>query len=128
MIILTYFPPQNITQILVPKSGAQSVTEALQQSQKQGQLLIDVLKFCQEYPEISSGSGTKSITALHQMIFNTDLSSGLTIKMSHGSGDQHRISHDELVNITNVTFNAGLLIEVFDTALFQINTKNSLIF
>ena len=62
------------------------------------------------------------------MIFNTDLSSGLTIKMSHGSGDQHRISHDELVNITNVTFNAGLLIEVFDTALFQINTKNSLIF
>ena len=112
----------------MPKSGAQSVTEALQQSQKQGQLLVDVLKFCQEYPEISSGSGTKSITALHQMIFNTDLSSGLTIKMSHGSGDQHRISHDELVNITNVTFNAGLLIEVFDTALFQINTKNSLIF
>ena len=101
--------PQNITQILVPKSGAQSVTEALQQSQKQGQLLIDVLKFCQEYPEISSGSGTKSITALHQMIFNTDLSSGLTIKMSHGSGDQHRISRDELVKTLNVISSAGLI-------------------
>ena len=52
------------------------------------------------------------------MIFNTDLSSGLTIKMSHGSGDQHRISRDELVKIFNFTSSAGS----------QINTKNSLIF
>ena len=36
------------------------------------------------------------ITALQQTIFNTDLSSGLNVKLSHKSGDQHRISRDKL--------------------------------
>lgn len=84
-------------QVLVPKSGAKTVQSALQMSAKKGQLLVDVLKFCSEYPEENSGFREKQITALSQSIFNNQLSSGLAVKVSHQSGSQQfRISRDEL--------------------------------
>ena len=82
-----------LSQILVPKSGAKSLTQALKASKKQGQLLIDVLKFCSEYPEEKSN---KYIKALQQSVYNNELSQGHTVKVAYGQGDQHRISRDEI--------------------------------
>ena len=83
-----------LSQIVVPKSGANTLKEALKASQKQGQLLVDVLKFCSEYPEDESGQ--KYIKALRQSIYNTESSQGQIVKVAYGQGDQHRISRDEI--------------------------------
>lgn len=84
-------------QIMVPKSGAKNIPDALDQSQKSGQLLVDVLKFCSEYPEENKYKHEKSIKALQQSIYNAQMSQGFSTKITHKSGgSQHRISHDEL--------------------------------
>ena len=51
----------DVSQIIVPKSGVTSIPEVLEKSQKEGQLIVDVLKFCREYPEIKS-SGSRMIS------------------------------------------------------------------
>ena len=88
-----------LNQILVPKSGLSSVKQALEQSQKSGQLLVDVHKFCSEYPEEQAQKykSSRMITALQLNVYNTDLSSGLKVKVSYKSGGgQHQVSQDEL--------------------------------
>ena len=70
----------DLNQILVPKSGLSNLKHALNQTQKSGQLLIDVLKFCSEYPEDNKYTkkvDSRLITAFQQTVHNTDLSSGL---------------------------------------------------
>ena len=85
-----------LNQVLVPKSGVSTVKKALDQSKKSGQFLVDVLKFCSEYPA-EHKKETRLITALQQTVWNTDLSQGLNIKVSYQSGgEQHRISRDEI--------------------------------
>jgi len=88
-----------LNQILVPKSGLSSVKQALEQSQKSGQLLVDVHKFCSEYPEEQAKKykSSRMITALQLNVYNTDLSSGLKVKVSYRSGGgQHQVSQDEI--------------------------------
>lgn len=87
----------NQRQIMVPKSGAKNIPDALDQSHQSGQLLVDVLKFCSEYPEENKYKHQKSIKALEQSIYNTEMSQGLDVKITHKSGgSQHKISHDEV--------------------------------
>ena len=71
-----------LNQILVPKSGVSTVKKVLDQSKKSGQFLVDVLKFCSEYPA-EHKKETRLITALQQSVWNTDLSGGLNIKVSY---------------------------------------------
>ena len=86
----------SLNQILVPKSGVSTVKKALDHSKKSGQFLVDVLKFCSEYPA-EHKKETRLITALQQTVWNTDLSQGLNVKVSYQSGgEQHRISRDEI--------------------------------
>jgi hypothetical protein len=87
-----------LSQILVPRSGAKTIRQALDQSQKKGQLIVDVLKFCSEYPEDMTKTHERKIVALQQSIYNSDLSSGHSVRLSHKSrtGDQHKVSRDEL--------------------------------
>ena len=90
----------SLSQILVPKSGSSHVKKALQDSKKTGQLLVDVLKFCSEYPEdhgtLAKSQKILNIASLQQVVFNKDLSAGLHVKVLHQSGDQRKISRDEL--------------------------------
>ena len=86
-----------LSQIVVPKSGANSLKEALKASKKQGQLLVDVLKFCSEYPDDEKSGTNKYIRALRQSIYNTESSHGQSaVKIAYGQGDQHRLSRDEI--------------------------------
>ena len=88
----------NLTQILVPRSGETSLPKALEQSQKSGQLLVELLKFCSEYPVQKSPVAQGSIKAAYeQSVYNKDLSQGQYIKVTHGSsGEQGKVNHDEL--------------------------------
>ena len=84
----------NLDQILVPRSGGQTVAKALKQSMKSGQVLVPVLKFCREYPEEKT---QLLVSSLKQSIYNSQLSQGLHVKVSYLSGgDQVKISQDEL--------------------------------
>ena len=65
----------DVSQIVVPKSGVTSIPEALEKSQKEGQLIVDVLRFCREYPEVKS-SGSRMISGkflIRKHIFWTGL-------------------------------------------------------
>merc|ERR1712223_535188 len=131
----------DLNQILVPKSGLSNLKHALNQTQKSGQLLIDVLKFCSEYPEDNKYSkkvDSRLITAFQQTVHNTDLSSGLRVKVSYKSGgEQHHISRDDIAvhdygNCNNYDMDVNgaesFMIELFQDKLHKLKSLSGIFF
>lgn len=91
----------SLEQILVPKSGSKTVMDALEQSRKTGNLIVQVLKFCSEYlsDDDKNDAFRRQLVSLQQTMYNSKLSSGQSTFIGHkkeGGEEKGRLSKDEL--------------------------------